>query len=169
VPDTPDPSSADLAKRIYAAVGHEFNLDSPQVVQRVLVDEMKVPLVDRNKVGFRVDSETLRALPAAQSNDVVQLLLQWRERRAEERRGSASTSRILVEDMVDYDEIARIMNVKAQTVRVYAGRDPDFPPVVAMVGRTPLRSRDAILRYLEVREARVGPQGGRPPRPTVGV
>lgn len=167
--DTTAESSQELAERIFQALGHEVNLSSPRTVARVLADELGLPLTERNKVGIRVDSPTLEQLQAEHPHEVVELLLRWRKTRAAERRQRAAGARPGLKDEIDYDEIAEIMGVKVQTVRVYAVRDEDFPPAIAMVGRTPLRSRKAINRYLKLRNARQGAAGGRPPRPIAGL
>ncbi len=112
-----------------------------------------------------MDSATLEQLQAEHPHEVLDLVLRWRKAKNAERRHSAAPARTVLREAIDYEEIAEIMGVKAQTVRVYAVRDPDFPPVTAMVGRTPLRSRRAVERYLKLREARQGSSGGRPPRP----
>lgn len=167
--DTTAESSEELAERIFKALGHEVNLSSPRTVATVLVDELGLPLTERNKVGIRVDSPTLEHLQSEHPHEVVELLLRWRKTRAAERRQNASGTRGSLSDAIDYDEIAEIMGVKVQTVRVYAVRDEDFPPAIAMLGRTPLRSRKAIKRYLKLREVRQGSAGGRPPRPIAGL
>ena len=167
--ETTEQSSEEIAQRVYELLGHEINLSSPQQIATALVNDLKLPLVKRSRRGAKVDSETLAELQQSDPHEVVDLLLRWRKARAAERRESTAGARPGLKDEIDYEEIAEIMGVKVQTVRVYAVRDPDFPPVVAAIGRTPLRSRKALKRYLKLREARQGPQGGRPPRPARGM
>jgi hypothetical protein len=135
----------------------------------VIASQLQLPLTSRNKVGFRVDAATLEVMQLAHPHEFVELLLRWRKARAAERRRSAPAGSVQLRDLVGYHEIAKLMGVKTQTARVYAVRDKDFPPVVSVVGRTPLRSHKVIGRYLKLREIRGRGVGGRPPRSTAEV
>lgn len=67
---------AGIEKEIYAAVGHEFNINSTKQLQEVLFVERNLPTGKKNKTGFSTATETLEQLSAI---DVVpRLILQNR-------------------------------------------------------------------------------------------
>lgn len=66
-----------LEEAIYAAVGHRFNLNSPQQLGRVLFEELGLPALRRTKTGYSTDAETLDELRGA--HPVVDLLRAYRQ------------------------------------------------------------------------------------------
>jgi DNA polymerase-1 len=51
---------AELA--VYNDVGHQFTINSPQQLARVLVDELRLPLTKRTKTGYSTDATVLEEL-----------------------------------------------------------------------------------------------------------
>ncbi|HEU5440231.1 MAG TPA: DNA polymerase I [Ktedonobacterales bacterium] len=60
----------------YAAVGHEFNLNSPKQLGDILFGELKLPRGRKTKTGYSVDAATLDGLRGA--HEVVDLILEYR-------------------------------------------------------------------------------------------
>lgn len=166
-PDTSPPAdtAAALEARAYAAIGHEINLKSPAQLQQVLFEELGLPKT--KPFGPRgmpnTGTEALSALRESSPHPFLDALLEYRAA-AKRERAAGTGGQVAMKDMMTFAEIAEIMGVEAQSVRVYANRDPDFPPVAAYVGRAPLRSRKAVMRYLKIREVRTT-GSGRVPRP----
>ena len=76
--------SGEFAERIattvalaYEAAGREFNLDSPAQMRVLLFDELKLPVVKRNKTGPSTDQEVLEEL--ADRHPVCALVLEYRK------------------------------------------------------------------------------------------
>lgn len=70
-----------------------------------------------------------------------------------------------LESVIGYSDIAEKMNVDVKSVRIYAGRDEDFPePVTPASWRSPGFSEADVDRYLELRKVRNSGRSGRPPR-----
>lgn len=70
-----------------------------------------------------------------------------------------------LESVIGYSDIADKMGVDVKSVRIYAGRDRDFPtPVTPPSWRSPGFSAADVDRYLELREIRNSGRSGRPPR-----
>jgi DNA polymerase-1 len=67
----------DLAARIYAAAGHEFNIDSPKQLGVVLFDEMKLAKARTGRSGYSTSADVLSAL--AEDNEIVRLVMEYRE------------------------------------------------------------------------------------------
>jgi len=67
----------DLRTEIYAAAGHEFNLDSPKQLQAVLFDELGLPKTKRMKTGYSTDAAELNRI--ADTHPIVEPLLEYRE------------------------------------------------------------------------------------------
>ncbi len=67
----------DLEKRIYQAVGHEFNINSPKQLQTILFDELNLPVVKKTKTGRSTDEESLTELHDA--HPVIPCLLEYRK------------------------------------------------------------------------------------------
>lgn len=65
-----------LEKGAYAAVGHEFNLNSPKQLGDILFSELKLPRGRKTKTGYSVDAATLDGLRGA--HEVVDLILEYR-------------------------------------------------------------------------------------------
>lgn len=67
--------------------------------------------------------------------------------------------------VLGYAEIAEILGVDVKSVRIYRGRDEDFPePVTPASFRSPGFDEADVLRYKKLREARRIGKPGRPPR-----
>ena len=47
---------ADLEKRIYGLVGHEFNIGSPKQLEQVLFGELELPATKRTRTGYSTDA-----------------------------------------------------------------------------------------------------------------
>jgi DNA polymerase-1 len=71
-----DEQIAALEKGIYAAVGHEFNINSTKQLGDVLFVELKLPTGRKTKTGYSVDAEVLEALTGL--HPAVDLLLEYR-------------------------------------------------------------------------------------------
>jgi 5'-3' exonuclease len=68
---------AEIEKKIYEHVGHEFNLNSPKQLGEILFDELNLPVIRKTKTGRSTDEETLRELSAA--HPAIPLLLKYRQ------------------------------------------------------------------------------------------
>ena len=66
-----------LLRDIYAAVGHEFNVNSTRQLSEVLFTELKLPHGRKTKSGYSVDAEVLDSLRGAHS--AVDALLEHRQ------------------------------------------------------------------------------------------
>lgn len=72
---------------------------------------------------------------------------------------------LLLDSVIGYSDIAEKMGVDVKSVRIYAGRDADFPtPVTPASWRSPGFNEADIDRYLELRKVRSSGRSGRPPR-----
>jgi DNA polymerase-1 len=67
---------ADIEKRAWAMVGHEFNLASTKQLQEVLFTERKLPAQKRTKTGYSTDTSVLEEL--APLDPVPELILRQR-------------------------------------------------------------------------------------------
>lgn len=69
---------ADLKKEVFAKIGHEFNIDSPNQLGKVLFDEMKWPGGVKTKNGqWQTDDEVLKKL--AKTYPVAKNISEYRE------------------------------------------------------------------------------------------
>ena len=68
---------AEIEKRIYALAGHEFNIGSTRQLADVLFDELKLPVIKKNKTGYSTDAEVLERL--APKHQIAQQVLAQRE------------------------------------------------------------------------------------------
>lgn len=68
---------ARIEKKIYKAVGHEFNTASPSQVAVVLFEELCLPFKRKIKTGYSTDDTVLRKLTNA--HPIVPLLREYRE------------------------------------------------------------------------------------------
>ncbi len=66
-----------LAKDVYEAVGHEFNLNSPKQLSEILFTQLKLPSSRKTKTGYSVDAETLEGLRGLHPG--VDALLEYRQ------------------------------------------------------------------------------------------
>ena len=65
-----------ILQRIYAAVGYEFNLNSPQQLGEALFDKLGLPPRRKTKRGYSTDAETLESLRPY--SEVVDDILKYR-------------------------------------------------------------------------------------------
>ena len=68
---------ADLESRIYALVGHEFNIGSPRQLETILFDELGLPSTKRTRTSRSTDASVLEEL--RDKHDVVGLILEHRQ------------------------------------------------------------------------------------------
>jgi DNA polymerase-1 len=68
---------ADLETRIYASVGHEFNIGSPRQLETVLFDELELPSTKRTRTSRSTDASVLDEL--RDKHEVVGLILEHRQ------------------------------------------------------------------------------------------
>jgi DNA polymerase-1 len=64
-------------EKIYAEVGHQFNIGSPQQLSGILFEEIKLPKTRRTKLGYTTDAQALEALRGA--HPVIDLILLYRQ------------------------------------------------------------------------------------------
>ncbi|HXI17086.1 MAG TPA: DNA polymerase I [Chloroflexota bacterium] len=62
---------------IYNSVGHQFTINSPHQLGKVLVDELHLPLTKRTKTGFSTDATVLEELSGA--HPVIEQILTYRQ------------------------------------------------------------------------------------------
>ncbi|MFO0683612.1 MAG: DNA polymerase I [Sandaracinus sp.] len=53
---------AEIEQRIYALAGHELNIGSTKQLAEVLFEELKLPVIKKNKTGYSTDAEVLERL-----------------------------------------------------------------------------------------------------------
>jgi DNA polymerase-1 len=68
---------AELEGRIYAAVGHEFNIGSPKQLEQILFHELNLPATKRTRTGYSTDASVLEELRT--QHEVVGLILEHRQ------------------------------------------------------------------------------------------
>ncbi|MBI5468756.1 MAG: DNA polymerase I, partial [Deltaproteobacteria bacterium] len=68
---------ADNEKKIYAAAGVEFNINSPKQLSEVLFEKLRLKPVKRTKTGFSTDEEVLTRLAA--EHEVPALIIAFRQ------------------------------------------------------------------------------------------
>ena len=68
---------AELETRIYAAVGHEFNIGSPKQLEQILFHELSLPATKRTRTGYSTDASVLEELRT--QHEVVGLILEHRQ------------------------------------------------------------------------------------------
>jgi len=66
-----------LEKEIYGSVGHQFNINSPQQLGRVLFEDLQLPQSRRTKTGYSTEASVMEALRGV--HPVVELILQYRQ------------------------------------------------------------------------------------------
>ncbi|MGH2355055.1 MAG: DNA polymerase I, partial [Chloroflexota bacterium] len=62
---------------IYNDVGHQFTINSPQQLAKVLVDELRLPLTKRTKTGYSTDATVLEELVG--THPVIEHVLTYRQ------------------------------------------------------------------------------------------
>jgi DNA polymerase-1 len=68
---------AEIEARIYVLAGHEFNIGSTKQLADVLFEELKLPVIKKNKTGYSTDAEVLERL--APKHEIAQQVLAQRE------------------------------------------------------------------------------------------
>ncbi len=68
---------AELERRAYAAVGHEFNLTSTLQLRQVLYDELKLPVGKRGKTGPSTDAAELERLRG--THEIIDIIQEHRD------------------------------------------------------------------------------------------
>jgi DNA polymerase-1 len=66
-----------LEKEIYGSVGHQFNINSPQQLGKVLFEDLKLPQSRRTKTGYSTEASVMEALRRV--HPVIELILQYRQ------------------------------------------------------------------------------------------
>ncbi|MFN8584643.1 MAG: DNA polymerase I [Dehalococcoidia bacterium] len=62
---------------VYEAVGHEFQIGSPQQLSSILFEELRLPKTRKTATGWTTDADALEALRGV--HPVIEAVLQWRE------------------------------------------------------------------------------------------
>ncbi len=65
-----------IEREIYATVGHEFNIGSPQQLSQILFEELGLPKTRRTKLGYTTDAMAMDGLRGA--HPVVDLIMRYR-------------------------------------------------------------------------------------------
>lgn len=68
---------ADVEGQVYAAIGHQFNIGSPQQLSGILFEEIGLPKTRRTKQGYTTDAQALEGLRGA--HPVIDLVLLYRQ------------------------------------------------------------------------------------------
>jgi DNA polymerase-1 len=66
-----------LEKEIYSSVGHQFNVNSPQQLGKVLFEDLRLPQSRRTKTGYSTEASVMEALRGV--HPVIELILQYRQ------------------------------------------------------------------------------------------
>jgi len=66
-----------LEKEIYGSVGHQFNINSPQQLGKVLFGELRLPQSRRTKTGYSTEASVMEALRDA--HPIIELILKYRQ------------------------------------------------------------------------------------------
>lgn len=67
----------EVAGEIYRLAGHEFNINSPRQLGKILFEELKLPVIKKTKTGYSTDAEVLDEL--AMSHEIVAKVLEYRQ------------------------------------------------------------------------------------------
>ena len=114
-------------RAVYDAVGHEFQIGSPQQLSQLLFEEIGLPKTRKTRTGWTTDANALE--PLRHAHPAVEAVLQWRE---------------LTKIMSTYVETLP-QQVNPRTGRVHTM----FSQVTAATGR--LSSNDPNLQNIPVR------------------
>ncbi|MGE0134224.1 MAG: DNA polymerase I [Dehalococcoidia bacterium] len=68
---------ASAERAVYDAVGHEFQIGSPQQLSQILFEELQLPKTRKTATGWTTDADALEALRDV--HPVIEAVLQWRE------------------------------------------------------------------------------------------
>jgi DNA polymerase-1 len=66
-----------LEKEIYGSVGHQFNINSPQQLGRVLFEDLRLPQSRRTKTGYSTEASVMEALRGV--HPVIEFILLYRQ------------------------------------------------------------------------------------------
>ncbi len=66
----------EIEREIYAVVGHEFNIGSPQQLSQILFEELGLPKTRRTKLGYTTDALAMDGLRG--QHPVVDLIMRYR-------------------------------------------------------------------------------------------
>ena len=66
----------EIEREIYATVGHEFNIGSPQQLSQILFEELGLPKTRRTKLGYTTDAAAMDNLRGA--HPVIDLIMRYR-------------------------------------------------------------------------------------------
>jgi DNA polymerase-1 len=66
-----------LEKEIYGSVGHQFNINSPQQLGKVLFEDLRLPQSRRTKTGYSTEASVMETLRGV--HPVIELILQYRQ------------------------------------------------------------------------------------------
>jgi len=66
-----------LEKEVYGSVGHQFNINSPQQLGKVLFEELRLPQSRRTKTGYSTEASVMEALRGA--HPIIELILKYRQ------------------------------------------------------------------------------------------
>ena len=134
---------AEIEKRVYELAGREFNIGSTKQLADVLFEELKLPVIKKNKTGYSTDAEVLERL--APKHEIARQILDHREL------AKLINTYTDVLSSAIAPETGRIHATFQQTVGV-SGRlistDPDLQ-------RTPVRTPEGR----RIRKAFVAPEG----------
>lgn len=72
-----DQEIAAAEAEVYGAVGHEFQIGSPQQLSQILFEDLALPKTRKTRTGWTTDANALEALRAV--HPVVEAVLRWRE------------------------------------------------------------------------------------------
>jgi len=66
-----------LEKEIYGSVGHQFNINSPQQLGRVLFGELRLPQSRRTKTGYSTEASVMESLRGV--HPIIEFILEYRQ------------------------------------------------------------------------------------------
>jgi len=66
-----------LEKEIYSSVGHQFNINSPQQLGKVLFEELRLPQSRKTKIGYSTEASVMEALRGI--HPVIEFILEYRQ------------------------------------------------------------------------------------------
>jgi len=66
-----------LEKEIYSSVGHQFNINSPQQLGRVLFEDLRLPQSRKTKTGYSTEASVMEALRGV--HPVIEFILEYRQ------------------------------------------------------------------------------------------
>jgi len=66
-----------LEKEIYGSVGHQFNINSPQQLGKVLFEDLRLPQSRRTKTGYSTEASVMEALRGV--HPIIEFILKYRQ------------------------------------------------------------------------------------------